>query len=136
MLPELPTFAQFFLKDEEEEEEEEEKLALEEEDSEEPWDEERIELFFLFFPELKLVLLLLLLAPVLPPPVELGMTGVEEPDEISLGLKDDDDLVVLLLEERDLNARPEAREGAEEDEDKWAEGICGDEDTCRACGVP
>lgn len=135
MLPELPTFAQFFLKDEEEEEE---KLALEEEDSEKPWDEERTELFFLFFPELKLVLLLLLLAPVLPPLVEFGMTGVEEPDEISLGLKDDDDLVVLLLEERDLNARPEAREGAEEeeDEDKWAEGICGDEDTCRACVVP
>lgn len=112
-------------------------MALEEEDSEGPWDEERIELFFLFFPELKLVLLLLLLAPLLPPLVELGITGVEEP-EISLGLKDDDDLVVLLLEERDLSARPEAREGAEEeeDEDKWAEGICGDEDTCRACVMP
>lgn len=112
-------------------------MALEEEDSEGPWDEERIELFFLFFPETKLVLLLLLLAP-LPPPVELGMTGVEEPEEISLGLKDDDDLVVLLLEERDLSARPEAREGAEdeEDEDEWAEGICGDEDTCRACVMP
>lgn len=110
-------------------------MALEEEDSEGPWDEERRELFFLFFPELKLVLLLLLLAPLLPPPVELGMTGVEE---ISLGLKDDDDLVVLLLEERDLSARPEAREGAEdeEDEDEWAEGICGDEDTCRACVMP
>lgn len=77
------------------------------------------------------MLLLLLLAPLL-----LGMTGVEEPEEISLGLKDDDDLVVLLLEERDLRARPEAREGAEEDEDKWAEGICGDEDTCRACVMP
>lgn len=106
-------------------------MALEEEDSEGPWDEARIELFFLFFPEPKLVLLLLLLAPLL-----LGMTGVEEPEEISLGLKDDDDLVVLLLEERDLRARPEAREGAEEDEDKWAEGICGDEDTCRACVMP
>lgn len=113
-------------------------MALEEEDSEGPWDEERIELFFLFFPELKLMLLLLLLAPLLPPPMELGMTGVEEPEEISLGLKDDDDLVVLLLEERDLSARPEAREGAEdeEEEDEWAEGICGDEDTCRACVMP
>lgn len=132
MLPELPTFAQFFLK------EEEEKLALEEEDSVEPWDEERIELFFLFFPELKLALLLVLLAPVLPPLVALGMTVMEEPDELSLGLKDDDDLVVLLPEERDLGTRPEVREGAEEeeDEDKWAEGICGDEDTCRACVVP
>lgn len=114
-------------------------MALEEDDSEELWDEDRMELIFLFFPELKLVLLLLLLAPLLPPPVELGMTGVEEPEEISLGLKDDDDLVVLLLlEERDLSARPEAREGVEEeeDEDEWAEGICGDEDTCRACVVP
>lgn len=113
-------------------------MALEDEDSEGPWDEDRIELFFLFFPELKLVLLLLLLAPLLPPPMELGMTGVEEPEEISLGLKDDDDddLVVLLLEERDLGTRPEAREGAEEDEDEWAEGICGDEDTCRACVMP
>lgn len=111
-------------------------MALDEEDSEGPWDEESIELFFLFFPELKLVLLLLLLAPLLPPPMELGMTGVEEP-EISLGLKDADDLVVLLLEERDLSARPEAREGTEEeDEDEWAEGICGDEDTCRACVMP
>ena len=106
-------------------------MALEEEDSEEPWDEGRRELFFLFFPELKLVLLLLLLVPLLPPPEELGMTGMEEPEEISLGLKDADDLVVLLLEERDLGARPEAREGAEEeeDEDEWAEGICGNEDT-------
>lgn len=114
-------------------------MALEEEDSEGPWDEERIELFFLFFPVPKLVLLLLLLAPLLPPPTELGMTGVEEPEDISLGLKDDDDLVVLLLlEERDLSARPEAREGAEEEEDEeeWAEGICGDEDTCRACVMP
>lgn len=111
-------------------------MALEE-DSEELCDEERRELFFLFFPELKLVLLLLLLAPLLPPLVELGMTGTVEPEEISLGLKDDADLVVLLLEERDLSARPEAREGAEEeDEDEWAEGICGDEDTCRACVVP
>lgn len=110
-------------------------MALEEEDSEGPWDDESIELFFLFFPELKLVLLLLLLAPLLPPPMELGMKGIEEL-EISLGLKDDDDLVVLLLEERDLSARPEAREGAEEEEDKWAEGICGDEDTCRACVMP
>lgn len=113
-------------------------MALEEEDSEEPWDEESRELFFLFFPEVKLVLLLLLLVPLLPPPVELDMTGVEEPEEVSLGLKDDEDLVVLLLEGRDLIARPEAREGAEEeeDEDEWAEGICGDEDTCRACVVP
>lgn len=113
-------------------------MALEEEDSEGPWDEERIELFFLFFPELKLELLLLLLVPLPPPLVELGMTGVEEPEDISLGLKDDDDLVVLLLEDRDLSARPEAREGAEEeeDEDEWAEGICGDEDTCRACVMP
>lgn len=83
------------------------------------------------------MLLLLLLTPLLPPAVELGMTGVEEP-EISLDLKDDDDFVVLLLDERDLSARPEAREGAEEeeDEDEWAEGICGDEDTCRACVLP
>lgn len=135
MLPELPTFAQFFLN----EEEEEEKLALEEEDSEEAWDEERIELFFLFLPELKLVVLLF--APVLPPLAEFGVTGVEEPEDVSLGLKDDEDFVVvlLLLEERDLSVRPEAREGTkeeEEDEDKWAEGICGDEDTCRACVVP
>lgn len=78
-----------------------------------------------------------MLAPLLPPPVEFGMTGVEEPEEMSLGLKDDDDdLVVVLLEERDLSARPEAREGAEEVEDEWAEGICGDEDTCRACVMP
>lgn len=112
-------------------------MALEEEDSGGPWDEDRTELFFLFFPELKLVLLLLLLAPLLPPPVELEMTWVEEPEETSLGLKEDDDLVVLLLEEeRDLSARPEAREGAEEEEDEWAEGICGDEDTCRACVMP
>lgn len=61
-------------------------MALEEEDSEGPWDEDRIELFFLFFPELKLVLLLLLPAPLPPPPMELGMKGVEEPEEISLGL--------------------------------------------------
>lgn len=112
-------------------------MALEEEDSEGPWEEDRMELFFLFFPEPKPVLLLLLLAPLLPPPVEFGVTGVEE---ISLGLKEDDDLVVLLLleEERDFSARPEAREGAdeEEDEDEWAEGICGDEDTCRACVMP
>lgn len=115
-------------------------MTFEEEDSEGPWDEDRIELFFLFFPELKPMLLLLLLAPLLPPPVELEMTWVEEPEETSLGLKDDDDLVVLLLleEERDLSARPEAREGAEEeeDEDEWAEGICGNEDTCRACVMP
>lgn len=114
-------------------------MALDEDDSEGPWDEERIELFFLFFPEPKLVLLLLLLAPLPPPPVELGTTGVEEPEDISLGLNDDDDdlVVLLLLEERDLSARPEAREGAEEeDEDEWAEGICGDEDTCRACVMP
>lgn len=90
-------------------------------------------MFFLFFPEPKLVLLLLMLAPLLPPPVEFGMTGVED---ISLGLKDDDDLFVLLLEERDLSARPEAREGVEEEEEEWAEGICGDEDTCRACVMP
>lgn len=91
-------------------------------------------MFFLFFPEPKLVLLLLMLAPLLPPPVEFGMTGVED---ISLGLKDDDDLfVLLLLEERDLSARPEAREGVEEEEEEWAEGICGDEDTCRACVMP
>lgn len=112
-------------------------MGLEEEESEEPWDEERRELFFLFFPELKLVLLLLLLAPMLHPPVELGMTGVDGLGETSLGLKDEDDLVVVLLEERDLSARPEAWEGAEEeDEDEWAEGICGDEDTCRACVLP
>lgn len=133
MLPELLTFAQFFLNGEEEE-----KAALEEEDSEEAWDEDSIELFFLFFPELKLLLLLLVFVPVLPPLMEFGMADVEEPEEVSLGLKDDDDLVVLLLlEDRDLSARPEAKEGAEEeDEDKWVEGICGDEDTCRACVVP
>lgn len=95
-------------------------------------------MFFLFFPEPKLALLLLMLAPLLPPPVEFGMTGVEELEDISLGLKDDDDLFVLLLllEERDLSARPEAREGVEEEEEEWAEGICGDEDTCRACVMP
>lgn len=95
-------------------------------------------MFFLFFAEPKLVLLLLMLAPLLPPPVEFGMTGVEELEDISLGLKDDDDLFMLLLEERDLSARPEAREGVEEEEEEeeWAEGICGDEDTCRACVMP
>lgn len=97
-----------------------------------------IELFFLFLPELKLVVLLF--APVLPPLAEFGVTGVEEPEDVSLGLKAEEDLVVvllLLLEERDLSVRPEAREGTkEEEEDKWAEGICGDEDTCRACVVP
>lgn len=95
-------------------------------------------MFFLFFPEPKLALLLLMLAPLLPPPVEFGMTGVEELEDMSLGLKDDDDLfVLLLLEERDLSARPEAREGVEEEEEEeWAEGICGDEDTCRACVMP
>lgn len=104
------------------------------EDSDEPWDEVKRELFFLFFPELKLVLLLLLLAPLPPPPVGLGVTGAVEPEEgMSLGLNDAD-LVVLLLDERDLSERPEARCGAEEDE--WAEGNCGDEDTCRACVVP
>lgn len=115
-------------------------MALEEEESERPWDDDRRELFFLFFPEPKLALLLLLLAPPLPPPVELGVTGAEELEEMSLGLKDEDDLVavLLLLEERDLSARPEARKGAEEeeDEDEWAEGICGDEDTCLACVMP
>lgn len=68
------------------------------------------------------------------------MTGAEEPAEISLGLTDNDlvVLLLLLLEGRDFGARPEASEGAkgEVDEDKWAEGICGDEDTCRACVVP
>lgn len=96
-------------------------------------------MFFLFFPEPKLALLLLMLAPLLPPLVEFEMTGVEELEDISLGLKDDDDLfVLLLLEERDLSARPEAREGVEEEEEEeeWAEGICGDEDTCRACVMP
>lgn len=77
-----------------------------------------------------------MLAPPLPPPAEFGMTVVEEPEDISLGLKDDDDLVVLLLEDRDLSARPEARDGVDEEEDEWAEGICGDEDTCRACVMP
>lgn len=78
-----------------------------------------------------------MLAPLLLPLVEFGMTDVEEPEDISFGLKDDDDLVVLLLEERDLSARPEAREGAdEEEEEEWAKGICGDEDTCRACVMP
>lgn len=104
------------------------------EDSEEPWDEVKRELFFLFFPELELVLLLLLLAPLLPPPVGLGVTGAVEPEGMSLGLNDAD-LVVLLLDERDLSERPEARCGAEE-EDEWAEGNCGDEDTCRACVEP
>lgn len=68
----------------------------------------------------------------------MGTTGVEEPEERSLGLNDADDLVVLLLEGRDLGTRPEAREEAEdeEDRDKWAEGICGNEDTCRLCVVP
>lgn len=104
------------------------------EDSDEPWDEVKRELFFLFFPELKLVLLLLLLAPLLPPPVGFGVTGAVELEGMSLGLNDAD-LVVLLLDERDLSERPEARCGAEE-EDEWAEGNCGDEDTCRACVVP
>lgn len=137
MLPELPTFAQFFLK---EDDDDEGKLALEAEDSEEQWEEERTEAFFLFFPVLKLALLLFMLAPVLPPLVEFGRAAVDEPEEISLDLKDEeDDLVVALLpDERDFSARPEAREGAEEDkdEDKWAEGICGNEDTCLACVVP
>lgn len=57
-----------------------------------------------------------------------------------MGLKDEeDDLVAaLLLDERDFSARLEASEAAEEDEDedKWAEGICGNEDTCLACVVP
>jgi len=111
-------------------------MAFEEGDS---WDEEeRMELFFLFFPEPKPALLLLAPPPL---PTELGTKGAdEEPEETSLGLKDAAaaDLVVLLLEERDLSARPEAREGAEEgeEEDEWAEGICGDEDTCRACAMP
>lgn len=78
------------------------------EDSDEPWDEVKRELFFLFFPELTFVLLLLLLAPLLPPPVGLGVTGVVEPEGISFGLNDAD-LVVLLLDERDLRERPEAR---------------------------
>lgn len=84
------------------------------EDSDEPWDEVKRELFFLFFPELKLVLLLLL-APLLPPPVGLGVTGGVEPEVMSLGLNDAD-LVVLLLDERDLSDRPEVRCGADEDE--------------------
>lgn len=127
MLPELLTFAQFFLRNEEE------KLALEEEDSEEPCDAMRTELFFLFFAAPKLTLLLLF-----APPVVFGATDVEELVEVSLGLKDEAEDVLVVLEERDFSARPEAREGAkeEEDEDKWAEGICGDEDTCRACVVP
>lgn len=104
------------------------------EDSDEPWDEAKRELFFLFFPELKLVLLLLVLAPLLPPPVGFGVTGAVEPEGMSLGLNDAD-LVELLLDERDLSERPEARCGADE-EDEWAEGNCGDEDTCRACVVP
>lgn len=104
------------------------------EDSDEPWDEVKTELFFLFFPELKLVLLLLLLDPLLPPPVGLGVTVAVEPEGLSLGLNDAD-LVVLLLDERDFSGRPEARCGAEEG-DEWAEGNCGDEDTCRACVVP
>lgn len=84
------------------------------------------------------MLLLLTLAPLLPPPAEFGATDAEEPEDISFGLKDDDDLLVLLLEERDLSARPEAREGAddEEEEEEWVKGICGDEDTCRACVMP
>lgn len=64
---------------------------------------------------------------------------MEEPEEKSLGLKDDDDddlVVLLLLEERDLSARPEAGEGADEKEEEWTKGICGDEDTCRACVMP
>lgn len=81
------------------------------------------------------MLLLLTLAPLLPPPAEFGTTDAEEPEDISFGLKDDDDLLVLLVEERDLSARPEAREGADEEEE-WVKGICGDEDTCRACVMP
>lgn len=102
-------------------------------DSDVLWDEVKRELFFLFFPELKLVLLLLLLAP-LRSTVGLGVTAAVDPEGISLGLNDAD-LVVLLLDERDLSERPEARCGVEED-DEWAEGNCGDEDTCRACVVP
>lgn len=70
--------------------------------SEELWDDVKTELFFLFFPELELVLLLLL-----PAPVGLGATGPEEADGESLGLNEAD-LVVLLLDERDLSERPEA----------------------------
>lgn len=99
------------------------------EDSDEPWDEVKRELFFRFFPELELVLLLLLLAPPPPPPVGVGGAG----EGVSLGLNEAD-LVVLEQEERDLRERPEAR--CEEEDDEWAEGICGDEDTCRACGAP
>ena len=86
------------------------------------------------------MLLLLALVPLPPPPVEFGKTDAVEPKDKSFGLKDDDDLVVLLLEERDLSARPEAGEGAdekeEEEEEEWTKGICGDEDTCRACVMP
>lgn len=82
------------------------------------------------------MLLLLALVPLPPPPVELGATDVEEPEDKSFSLKDDDDFVVLLLEERDLSARPEAGEGADEKEEEWTKGICGDEDTCRACVMP
>lgn len=70
--------------------------------SEELWDDVKTELFFLFFPELELVLLLLL-----PAPVGLGATEPEEADGESLGLNEAD-LVVLLLDERDLSERPEA----------------------------
>lgn len=85
------------------------------------------------------MLLLLALVPLPPPPVEFGTTDAEEPEDKSFGLKDDEDLVALLLEERDLSARPEAGEGAdekEEEEEEWTKGICGDEDTCRACVMP
>lgn len=82
-------------------------------------------------------------APALPPLVEFDTAGAEEPEESSLGLKDEEDdlvaaLQLLLLDERDFSARLEASEAAEEDEDeeKWAEGICGNEDTCLACVVP
>ena len=138
VLPELPgALPQFFLKEAEVAEEEE--LAFDEGESEAgPWDEARKELFFLFFPELKLALLLVLLIPAAPPK-ELGVTGVEEePDELSRGLKD----AALPAppppeeeEERDLNARTETGGGAR-GEEEWAEGICGDEDTCRACVAP
>lgn len=88
------------------------------------------------------MLLLLELVPLPPPLEEFGTREVEEPEDKSFGLKDDDDddLVVLLLEERDLSARPEAGEGAdekeEEEQEEWTKGICGDEDTCRACVMP
>lgn len=74
-----------------------------------------MELFFRFLPELRLLLLLLLTLALLL------TTELLRLDDGSLALK-------VLVPDLDLGGRLEPREGRE---DKWAEGIWGDEaDTC------